>query len=208
LDLWRFLDAVTRRLGLIILVTGLAAGATFLVSTQLPKQYEAETQVLVGSLTETDTDQLNAYERLAQTYATLSSTSGFIERVVSRLTVDDDPVELASRIEVRVPTGQSILRITAEDDTPADAQALADAVAAEIVILATPPQPGSASLASVVQPATGPTSASSPRVLLNTLVAGFFGLALGLGLAVLLANGAVGPRPLDVGATLARPNRS
>jgi capsular polysaccharide biosynthesis protein len=187
LDLSRFVDVVARQFLLIVAATVLAAGSAYVVSNLLPRQYEAQAQVVVGSLTETSPDQLTAYERLAQTYAALTTSSLVVDRIVDRLALHDDPEELASRITVRVPTGQPILRIVARASSASGARALADAVAAEVLELATPPEPNSDSLASVVQPATEPNGASSPRVFLNTLVAGVLGFGISLGLALLVA---------------------
>ena len=64
--------------------------------------------------------------------------------------------------------------------TPEGAAALADAVAKRITELSRVPSPGTGNIATVVQPAVPPASASSPRVLLNTAIAAALGMALGV----------------------------
>jgi len=149
----RVIDAVRRYFWLVVVTTALAAGGAFLVSTALPKAYESEARVLVGSLTETAQD-------------------------------------LARRVEVRTPAGQPILRIKATSSTAAGAVQVANAIADEITNVARPAD-ASTSLATVYQPGTNPVAPASPRVLLNTMIAAALGLALGIGLAVLLDRRAV-----------------
>lgn len=173
---------------LILLLVIAAGGSAFLVSQQLPKKYESEAKILVGSLTETRSDQLIAYQQLAQTYAELATTTPVLERVRDQLGWGDDPKQLASRVDARAPTGQSIVRVTATASSPSEASQLANAVAEQITRLAKPADDQS-SLASIVQPAVPPDNPSSPLVMLNTVVAVSLGLALGVGLAMLLSSG-------------------
>jgi hypothetical protein len=52
----------SRRGGIAALIAG---GVAFAVSESLPKEYDSQARVLVGSLTATSTDALDAYQRLA-----------------------------------------------------------------------------------------------------------------------------------------------
>ncbi len=188
MDTWRFLSIVWRRLWLILLLT-VAAGATaYAVSTWLPKQYQSEARVLVGSLTEPSIDQLQAHQQLAQTYAEVAMTTPVLERVIQQLQLAQDPEQLAMQLVVRAPLGDSIVRVIATGASPNEASQLANAMVDEIVQFGVPSDDQQPSLASVIQPAVPPNEPSSPRIFLNTLIAAALGLFLGVGLALLWAS--------------------
>lgn len=180
---WR---AVRRVIAAGAITAVVAGGLAFLISQALPKGYDAEARVLVGSLTATSTDELDAYHRLSQTYAELANSTPLLARVVNRLGLDDDPAGLASRVDARA-TSQGILVIAATASSPAEAAEIANSIAAEVLLLATP-SGKSASLAEVIQPAVPPDRQSSPNVLINTLVAASLGLALGIAAAWAVAR--------------------
>ena len=187
MDLAHFIAVVRYSIRLIILITVVAAATTFLLSELLPRQYESEARVLVGSVTDPNIDKLNAYQQLAQTYAAIGTTTPVLTRVSEQLGLNEDPTHLALAISVRAPLGQSIVRIVATSSSASGAAQLANAVAQQLTDLGRPSST-SPSINSVVQPASPPIGPSSPRVFLNTLVAAALGLALGIGIAVLSAN--------------------
>jgi succinoglycan biosynthesis transport protein ExoP len=181
---------VRRRIRLIVVLMAIAGGTAFVVSQLLPKSYESETWMLVGSLTETSPDALAGYQHLAQTYAEVAVSTTVLDRVIGRLGLQDDAEELAKRIDIRTATGQSIIRITATDPSPTGAAQIANALGDEIITFATPTRtttvPGS--LATVFQPALPPQTAAGPRVLLNTIIGILVGFFVGLGVALLLGD--------------------
>jgi capsular polysaccharide biosynthesis protein len=187
MDFIRFLGIIRRSLRLIIVVTVLVAGSAFGVSNILPRQYESEARVLVGSVTDPNLDRLNAYQQLAQTYAALATTTPVLAKAAGEINVSEDPAKLALRIAVRAPLGQSIVRITATAGSSTEAAALANAIAAQVVDLGRPTQSG-ASIASIVQPGLEPREPSSPRIILNTAVGIVLGMGLALAMALLLAR--------------------
>lgn len=176
---------IRTKVGLVVLLTLVAAGAAFLVSSLLPKSYTAESQVLVGSLTDPNIDQQMGFGQLAQTYAQLATTSPLLTAVIDDLDLTVSTEEVARNLDVRAPVGLSIIRIEATASTAAGATALADAVAEQITELSRQQPPAIGNLATIVQPAEAPTSPSSPRILLNTLVAAALGFGLGLLIALI-----------------------
>lgn len=176
---------IRTKVGLVVLLTLVAAGAAFLVSSMLPKSYTAESKVLVGSLTDSNIDQLMGFGQLAQTYAQLATTTPLLAAVIDDLDLTVTTVELARDLNVRTPVGLSIIQIEASAPTAAGATALADAVAEQITELSRQPAPTVGNLATIVQPAQVPASPSSPRILLNTLVAAALGFGLGLLIALI-----------------------
>ena len=188
MDLSSFVTAIQARLVPIVLLTVVAAALAFVASTQLTPSYEAETRLFVGSLTNANYDQGLAYQQLAQTYGQLATTTPVLQKVIAALYLNDDPENLQRRIDVRTPTGQSFLRITASASSPDAAAALANAVADQVTALGKPSGFGTAGLVSVVQPALPPHSPASPRPLLNAVIAGAIGLVIGLSFAVFTAK--------------------
>ena len=178
---------IRAKVALVVLLTAVAAIAAFVVSSMLPKTYTAESRVLVGSLTDANYDQLLGYGQLAQTYSQLALTTPVLAAVIQDVDLSATPEEVARMLDVRAPTGLSIIQIEASAPTPEGAAALADAVADRITALSRVPAPGTGSIATVVQRAVPPESASSPRVLLNTAVAAALGMALGVLIALVPA---------------------
>jgi polysaccharide biosynthesis transport protein len=193
-DVAHVVAILLRKWWLLILCTAVASGVAYGVSSALPKEYSSQAKVLVGSLTEQRYDQTLAYQQLAQMYAEIATTTPVLSRVISTLGIGGDPAKLADRVTVRTATGQAIVTVVATASSPSDAERLAGAVADEITHLAQASD-ATTSLATVVQPAISPDGPSSPRVALNTAVAGALGLALGIGLALLLATRGSAPDP-------------
>ena len=183
MDLAAALSEIRSKVGLILLMAAAAGIAAYAVSTAMPKTYTSEARVLVGSLVDSNYDQLLAYGQLAQTYTQLATTTPVLAAVSAELGLDETAEELARRVDVRTPTGLSIIQVSASAPTAESAAALANAVAEQITDLSKQSPPATGNLAAVVQRADPPPSSSSPRVLLNTVVA----MALGLGLGVLMA---------------------
>jgi capsular polysaccharide biosynthesis protein len=195
MDLARFVSIVLRSIRLIVVMTVMAAVAAFIISQNLPKKYQSEARVLVGSVTDPNIDLLNAYEQLAQTYAELATTTPTLTRVSDQLGLNEDPTRLALAIDVRAPAGESIVQIVATGASPAQAAAIANAVAQQLTDLGRTATSG-VSIASVVQPALPDPNPSSPLILLNTLIVSVLGFALGVGIAFLLAIRRDGTTPL------------
>jgi capsular polysaccharide biosynthesis protein len=227
---WRWLGRIAGVALAAGIVAAIVAGlVAFAVSQSLPKEYDAQAGIIVGSLTATSTDELDAYERLASTYAELATSSPLLSRVIDRLGLTDSPVDLATRIDVRASV-QGIVLIDATSTNAIEAAQIANTIADEIVNLAQPavvpspsagasaaaptpsptrtqptasgstPAPTAASpspaasaapatpsLAAIFQPAVPPAGPSSPRVVLNMLIAGLLGFVLGAGFAVYVA---------------------
>lgn len=195
LDLSYVIRILRRSVWSIALAGAVAGAAAFAVSSMLPKQYVSEARVLVGSLTEVSTDQLDAYARLAETYASIATTTPVLSRVAGRLTPKRDPIDLQGRLEVR-PAGQGIIRVLASSMSAPDASQMANAMAAEIVQLGQPADPkGNPSLATIIQPGLQPSAPAAPNILLNTLLASVLGLAIGAGISVLVGRSATEAEP-------------
>lgn len=184
MDFDDFVATLGRYAKLIVLLVLTAGGAAYVIGQVVPRTFESEAVVLVGSLTETSSDQLLAYQRLAQTYAEIGTSGTVMGHVITRLDLKVEATDLAKRVSIRALTGQAILRITAQASSQAAATDLANTVADELTLLGTPA--AGASIASVFQSATSPGEPATPRILLNIAIGALLGLAIGVGSAVLL----------------------
>ena len=147
----------------VILVVTVVAGANALVLSQfLPREYTAASRVLIGSITDPTTDKLTAYQQMAQTFAELATTTPVLERVATKIGGVSSLRDLASRIDARAGLGETIITVTTRAGSAAEAATLANTMAHEITVMATP-DAASPSLASLVQPASLPEAPSSPR---------------------------------------------
>jgi len=136
MDLRRQIATLRRWLPLLVVSVVLAGGAAFIVSGQLAKTYEARATLIVGqalSAANPDYTQLLVSQRLSTTYATVATKRPILENVVKELGLDATADDLASRVRADAPPDSTLLTITAQDQDPDRAAAIANALAAQLV---------------------------------------------------------------------------
>jgi capsular polysaccharide biosynthesis protein len=175
--------AVARRWWWTLLVATWVAGVSgYVVASQIPPTYEAQTQLLVGPYN-TDRDTLAAAGDLVQTYSQLVTTTPLLESAIresgARLTAPD--LKLATRVTANDTT--RFLSIRVQDTNPEMAARLANALADEITSLASK---GTSRPEGQIQPvdfATAPTDPVAPQ---KSLIVGLAALAALIGAMVLV----------------------
>jgi capsular exopolysaccharide family len=121
----------------LMVVTAVLAGATaFVVSSAMPKVYEAETTLIVGqslSAANPDYSQFLVDQSLSSTYAAVAKTRPILESVIDKLGLADTPGELADRVRVDAPQSSSFLLIKVQDTDPARAAAIANELGDQLI---------------------------------------------------------------------------
>ena len=180
---------------LVLLLVGLGGGTAYAL-LQEPK-YTASTQLYVSVRTDGaatgDLVQGTTFARqMVTSYVDVVTTALVLEPVIEELGLDISVGALGSQISATTPLNTVLIDITVTNTDPERAAEIANAVAASFTeavqgTLELPAAEGAVSPVSinVTEPATAPTSATSPNVRMLILLGGLLGLALGLGLAVL-----------------------
>lgn len=173
-------------------VLGLFAAAA--ASLALKPTYTAETKLFVaiqnsGSVLELQQGNTFSQSRV-QSYVETASTPVVLQPVIDSLGLDITPAELSQRVSATADLNTVIVTITAEDTSPAQAAAIAQAVAESLVKaigdLESPSDNGASPVKlSVVTPASAPESPSAPNTRLNLAIGLICGLAIGTGIAIL-----------------------
>jgi succinoglycan biosynthesis transport protein ExoP len=136
LDLRHQLAILRARLPLILAVVVIAAGASFGFSSLQPKVYQADATLVVGqslSSVSPDYTALLASQSLSTTYATVATTRPLLQNVIKSLGLPGTTDDLARRVSASAAIGSTILSITAEDGDPAQAAAIANALADQLI---------------------------------------------------------------------------
>ena len=182
----------------------LGVGIAALVSMAATPMYTATATTFVSVNAGRDTDVNSAYtgslfaQQRVKSYADVVLSDAVMSGVIDDLGLPMSPSALAAKIAVKNPTDTVTLEISATDPNPALAQSIANATAEQlqraVSDLEFPANNGEPlAKVTVTQPATLPTSPSSPRTPVNLAI----GLALGLaaGGVAAFAWGRLGPRP-------------
>ena len=122
-----------------VLVLGLLIGAVvgYGISQSQSRVYEATATVMVGEsiqAQEISRDDIAAREVFAQTYAELARRQTVLGGVIDALNLDVSLGQLKDRVQVKIVETQMI-EITAQSDTPQEAQLIAGEVAHQLVLL-------------------------------------------------------------------------
>ena len=126
------------------------------------------------------------YEDRVKTYALIVDSSVVLEPVIEALGLDMSPSSLTVQVSATAPIETVLLRITVTDESPEQAAAIANAVAAQFRDLA--PQLESVDAAAtadevvritIVQPATPSSTPISPNKRLIVVLSVMMGLAAG-----------------------------
>lgn len=134
----RYLSIIRRWLWLFILATVLAGLLTYLVSERQPLSYTARARLLVGPGIDSPDPNLNALRagaQLMQTYAELPTTGPFLQTIIDERDLNLTIEELRERITVSANQETQILSIRVQDNDPAQAVAITNALAETLVRL-------------------------------------------------------------------------
>jgi succinoglycan biosynthesis transport protein ExoP len=135
-DLRRQITIIRRWLPLLVVSVLLAGAAAFVVSNQLPKTYEAKATLIVGqslSAANPDYTQILVSQRLSTTYAAVATKRPILEAVISQLDLRVTSGDLAARVRADAPPDSTLLTVTAQDQDPDRAAAIANALADQLI---------------------------------------------------------------------------
>jgi capsular polysaccharide biosynthesis protein/Mrp family chromosome partitioning ATPase len=175
--------AVAKRWWWTLLVATWVAGVSgYVVASQIPPTYEAETQLLVGPFN-TDRETLVAAGDLVQTYSQLVTTTPLLESAIEEAgaTLTATDLNLATRVTANDVT--RFLSIRVQDTSPVMAATLANKLAEELTLLASRGTNRPEGQIQVVDFAVPPTEAVAPQ---KSLIVALAALAALIGAMVLV----------------------
>ena len=180
------IDIVLAHIKTILIITIVAGLLAFVISQFLiTPQYEASVKLFVnnsrsGAADTTSISDLNASERLVNTYMEIVKSNTVLEKVAANDHLDYSLQTLKKMVSTQAVQNTEIFYVKVISDNPQHAQLLANQIATDA--------PGEimdfveATSVKVIDKATLPTNQATPNVKLNTAI----GLLLGLVLSVLL----------------------
>jgi capsular exopolysaccharide synthesis family protein len=190
-----------------------AVGCAALLTTLATPVYSSTARLFVstpqGGSTEAYQGSLFSAERIGS-YAHLVRSPEVAEAVIEDLGLRMTPDQLTERISPTVVPETVILEVTATDQNPQRAQAIAQSVAEEVSalvsVLETPPSGAAAPIkATIVNAAPLPDTPTSPKPMRNLMLAGVLGLLIGLAAGVvreLLDTTVKGPEDVSAAVDL------
>lgn len=114
----------------------LAAGAAFVVSSLLPKVYEAKATLIVGqslSAVNPDYNQVLVSQRLSTTYAAVATKRPSLDAAIKQLGLDMTADELSKHVRADAPLDSTLLTIVADDTDPSRAADIANALSEQLI---------------------------------------------------------------------------
>ena len=191
-----YAQLLRRRWLLIAIVTLLCGGIAVALSLSTKREYASSVSLFVSaSQSPTDIGSIIAAEQLTQervsSYADLASSTNIASAVIRQLGLNESPESLASRVSATVPTNTVVIDLTVTDPSKALVPQIANAYGVQLsraVARLEAPLSGQPSpiKASIAQSASRPGGPTKPKTARNILFGLVVGLALGVGLAILL----------------------
>ena len=137
MDLRTVLAIARRWFLLVVASTALAAAAAFAFSALQQKTYSATATLIVGQLSGVSADYNNLLvsQRLSTTYAIVATTGPNLEAVISKLGLSTTPGLLASRVSASAALDSTLVSITAQSSSAAEAAAVANALAEQLIVV-------------------------------------------------------------------------
>ena len=192
MDINELLTLVGRRWKLIIGCVVLALLGATALSVLVTPQYQSSARLFLTAERNAPRDpySLNLLAGLrVRSYAELATSEPVLRAVAKRPDIKADVAQLREQIDATAVPDTVIIELVATDDSAKDAQKLARAASVEVSkYLSQLEETGKSASGLEVRvsdPATLPAAPTSPRTLLNLMVAGLLGLLVGLALAVL-----------------------
>lgn len=133
----RYFSIIRRWLWLLILATLAGMIATYWASVREPTVYRATARLIVGPGIDSPNPDLNALRaggQLMQTYAELPRTGPFLQNIIDELNLGTSREALSDMLAVTANQETQILSIDVTDRDPDQAAAIANSVAAAMVL--------------------------------------------------------------------------
>jgi capsular polysaccharide biosynthesis protein len=193
-ELQDYLTIFRKRWRLILLACVLAVGAAAIYTLVSPKKYESSTQFFISTSGASDSGQLlqgNTFtQERVKTYSQLLTTPIVLGPVVAEVgPPGTTPEQVARTISASVPPDTVLIDVSVVDVDPLRATRIADSLSRSfpttVNTLESVSGNSSPVKVTVVQPATTESTPVSPKPVRDLGLGLFFGLILGLGLAVL-----------------------
>jgi capsular polysaccharide biosynthesis protein len=190
IDLGEIFRELLRKIWIIILITGIAAVLTLIVSMFFIKPtYESSTKVFILSRTDSTSSavtysDLQTSTQLTSDYEQLVKSRYVMENTISALNLDMTTDELSGDITVSSPTGTRILQITVKSDDPLLAQQIANKVreiAADRIVSIM-----NIDAVNLVDEANYPMTQSSPNVKKNAAIGAVIGFILSCAVIIIM----------------------
>jgi len=137
MDLSQYVKRVLRWWWLVIICTGLAAGASYYVSSHQTPVYQTTATLMVGQViykaNPTGQDFLTI-ERLAESYAQVAVRQPILQAAIDSLDLQMDWWQLSKRVNAAPIERTQLLAITVQDNMPERAAALANEIAHQLIL--------------------------------------------------------------------------
>ncbi len=182
MELTGYLAVAKRWWWTLLVATWVAGVAGYVVASQIPPTYEAETQLLVGPYN-TDRETLAAAGDLVQTYSQLVTTTPILTRAIQEAGADLTPADLALASRVTANDVTRFLSIRVQHTDPEMAALLANKLADEITQLASAGTNRPEGQLLIVDTAVPPTEPIAPQ---KSLIVALAALAALIGAMVLV----------------------
>lgn len=185
MEMTRFLAAGRRWWWLVAIATLIGGASAFAVSRLVTPTYEATTTLLVVQQQEPGTvglSDLQASERLANTFSELVTVRPVLQSAIARANLDLTPEELEERLTVNNPPTTQLLEITAEASTAEAARDIANVVADSFIDSNQSALGNRPGIVSMVESADAPLEPSEPNPLRNTLLGAVLALIASIGI--------------------------
>jgi capsular exopolysaccharide synthesis family protein len=179
----------------ILVIAAVTIGLAGAYTLTQPKVYAADANGFVTSGAANDAATASVNDSLAKSraasYVNIATSRAVADLVIDDLKLDTSPSSLIGRISVDQPLDTVLIKISAEADSPAAAQRLADAwiraLSVRVAEIENPAGSGAAGIIGVepVEAAALPTTPISPRPALNLGGGLVIGLLLGFVYAVI-----------------------
>ena len=191
MELQDYLLVVRKRWRVILLVLLLCVGLAAALTVSQTKMYESRTQFFVSTTGAEDSSALlqgsTFTQQRVKSYAQLLTTPRILTPVAASVGVAGD---LSRQVTATTPPDTVLIEVAVRDSNPAQAQAIANAIAEGFptAVGQLETRPGSSVSpvkVTVVQPPTAATSPVSPVPVRNLGLGLVLGLLLGLGVALL-----------------------
>jgi receptor protein-tyrosine kinase len=192
-ELREYLRVLRRHWKLIFISFVVCTGLAATITARAEPQYASTARLFVSSSPTTTGEAyaggLYSADRVTA-YADIASGQELARRVIDATGVDLTPKELAAKVRASPIPDTVLIEVVVTDTNPADAQFLAQSVSEQlgdfIAELETPPAASVPIIkATIVDPATLPTSPVAPKPARNVGIGILLGLVFGFGLSIL-----------------------